>query len=503
MFTGELKDRRVSGLTKRNSSNSKDAFLQETRKKREERAIQKLKENASITIQSYYRGYSSRIKTKNDAKNDFNKKITDISKIKSIFKINKGLTFLVPNDSLIKLFQIYLISLKCPRLKDKFNNTVFKFNQHIESLINIQNLLLESFHAVDQQQNILLNCSNMINEYNQNEPSFDTRLTTLISIFQIRDILQLTMLYLENYFTNYDRSNMIAFDSSINLLRAIIGSISSSDDSHYKLNMIISCLLVPSYCKSLKTLLQTSIQLSEEDQTKKMIYANSLIDSLVKAINIRDDSLNIFPTLNLRHNLWVNISEHLLTLSELTISPIFSHLITYLNSNNCEGWLLAYDTMFSVDRTSNSSNAQVAFLVNFFNAVLMLPTICTMITSFQGHGLVFLNSLQSFLNQVPLLTTLRSIELDSVDTVFDRSIPSGLTATMELKMSICYDLKLKQMEHWNIFQPHRIALENIFKNFLLNNGYISAFFDNISPDKSSSFASSTFSVITIYAGNYP
>jgi hypothetical protein len=304
MFTGQLKDRKVSGVT-RHSSN-KDAFLEETRKKREERAIHKLKENASIKIQSYYRGYNIRIKTKIDANNEFNKKLNDIIKIKSIFKISKGVSFHVPNDSLIKLLRLYLISLKCQKLKDKLNNNIFKCNQQLEYLINIQNLLLESFNAVDQQQNILFYCSNMINECNQSESSFNTRILTLISIFQICDIIKLTILYLENYFTNDDRSNIIAFDNSINFLRVTIGSMSSSSDNlYYSFNMIIACLLVPSYCKSLKTLLKTSKQLSEEDQSKKIIYANNLIDSLVKAINIRDDSLNIFPTLQLKHNIWL------------------------------------------------------------------------------------------------------------------------------------------------------------------------------------------------------
>ena len=53
MFTGSIRDRKVSGVLKR-GSNNKDTFLEETRKKREERAINKARDNASIIIQSYY-----------------------------------------------------------------------------------------------------------------------------------------------------------------------------------------------------------------------------------------------------------------------------------------------------------------------------------------------------------------------------------------------------------------------------------------------------------------
>ena len=149
-----------------------------------------------------------------------------------------------------------------------------------------------------------------------------------------------------------------------------------------------------------------------------------------------------------------------------------------------------------------SSSDQVSFLVNFFNAVLMSPQICASITSLQGQGTIFLNSFQNFLHQVPLLAAMRSIELECVQTFFERA--SGFAAVTELKISTLQDMNSKQLRLWDTFYSHKKGLQNIFKSFLFSNSYIPIFFDNISAAGdgiSKSNVSPILKIITIYSGN--
>ena len=153
MFTGSIRDRKVSGVLKR-GSNSKDTFLEETRKKREERAINKARDNASIIIQSYYRSYSIRIRYNNTITSDFNKKINDIIKIKNIF-ILKNVNFLIPIDTLVLIIRLYIISIKNYKRIDRYQCNLFNNSNNIQTLLYIQNLLLESINAIEQHNIIL------------------------------------------------------------------------------------------------------------------------------------------------------------------------------------------------------------------------------------------------------------------------------------------------------------------------------------------------------------
>ena len=520
MFTGAIKDRNVSGLLKRNTGTSKDSFLEETRKKREERAIQKAKDNACIKIQSHYRSYNSRLKLKNSVKGEFEKKITDIKKIKSIFLI-KSVSFIVPTDALITIFRLYLVSLKSSKINDRFYCNLFDSIQNVESFVYIQSLLLESLNAIEQH-NIMSYCCNLLTDCNQNNSWHEILLTNskaliLTSIlFQLRDILKLTVLYLEHYFTN--RRNIVSIDESINLLRAILSLITSSSyNSQKKLLLTISYLLVPIFCKSLKNLIENTFALSEEEKSRKLVYVNVLIDYIITALRVPDESLKLFSSHRLSYNCWYSISNSLLTVSNFTEATTLSRLCVYLNTNNCEGWLTAYDVMSAsstetLNTTTNTfssnkgpqiskpiSSDQVSFLVNFFNTVLMSPQICTSIISLQGHGTIFLNNFQNFLHQVPLLAAMRSIELDSIQTTFERV--SGFTAASEFKILTLQDMNARQVRLWDTFHPHVQGLHNIFKNFLLSNSCIPIFFDNVTAvGMAKSNVLSVFQIITIYSG---
>jgi len=520
MFTGSIRDRKVSGVLKR-GSNNKDTFLEETRKKREERAINKAKDNASIIIQSYYRSYSIRIKYNNTITNDFNKKINDIIKIKNIFLL-KNVNFLVPIDTLISIIRLYIISIKNYKRIDRYQCNLFNNINNIQTLLYIQSLLLESINSIEQH-NILLYCYNLVNNYqqyntindivnNNNGSSSSSSLSLLLVIFQLRDLLKLTILYLEYYYTSNDKTNITNIDISINILRSFINLISSNDNTHKAVLMTISYLLVPSICKSLKNLLANSSMTSNNEYNeKKSVYVNILIDFIVNTLRVNDDSLNLFRSHRLHNNVWGVLSDSLLTMPDISETLILNRLIAYLNSNHCEGWLTAYNAMSSAASTSSNtitsikgqqtSNNEVSFLVNFFNAVLMSPQVCTAITSIQNQGNIFLNSLGDFLNQVPLLIAMRSIELDSIHTTFERS--SGLTAAVDLKVSILHDMQIKQLRNWEKFQSHKRGLQNIFQKFLLNSIYIPVFFDNMSGSGAGMSTSNVlpiFKIISLYSG---
>jgi len=524
MFTGSIRDRKVSGVLKR-GSNNKDTFLEETRKKREERAINKAKDNASIIIQSYYRSYSIRIRYNNTITNDFNKKINDIIKIKNIF-ILKNVNFLIPIDTLILIIRLYIISIKNYKRIDRYQCNLFNNINNIQTLLYIQNLLLESINAIEQH-NIILYCYNLVNNYQQyniindilnnsnGSSSSSSSSSLLLVIFQLRDLLKLTILYLEYYYTNNDETNIINIDISINILRSFINLISSNDNSYKAIIMTISYLLLPSICKSLKNLLANSSMISNNDYNeKKSVYINILIDYIINTLKVNDDNLNLFRSHHVHNNVWCVLSDSLLTMPDISETFILNRLIIYLNSNNCEGWLLAYNAMLSAASTSSntitsikghhthqSSKNEVSFLVNFFNAILMSPQICTAIISIQNQGNIFLNSLGDFLNQVPLLIAMRSMELDTVHTTFERL--SGLTATVEFKVSILYDMHIKQLRNWENFQSHKKGLHNIFQKFLLNSIYIPVFFDNMSGSGAGMSTSNVlpiFKIISLYSG---
>ena len=82
-FDGKIKSRVVTGAGKKRDADPKN-FLEHTRKQREDRALDKIKFNSANLIQRVYRGILSREKNRLIFLNDFDKKVSDVQKLKAL-----------------------------------------------------------------------------------------------------------------------------------------------------------------------------------------------------------------------------------------------------------------------------------------------------------------------------------------------------------------------------------------------------------------------------------
>lgn len=101
MFDGKVTSRKVDIGGKRVKTDTKNV-LDQARKQREQRAIERQRAQAARTIQARFRGYSARMRTKREARAAFTKKMGDIRGLKHVLSM-KGVAFIVPSDALSQL----------------------------------------------------------------------------------------------------------------------------------------------------------------------------------------------------------------------------------------------------------------------------------------------------------------------------------------------------------------------------------------------------------------
>lgn len=84
----------------------KGAFMENTRKQREDRAVERKKLNAIVKLQAFIRRLSVQVKTVFDLKLELDKKISNVTNIKAAF-LARGSRFNVPLDVLLPIFRTF------------------------------------------------------------------------------------------------------------------------------------------------------------------------------------------------------------------------------------------------------------------------------------------------------------------------------------------------------------------------------------------------------------
>ena len=113
MFDGKFKGSRiVSAGGKRSASGTdKNALLDNARKQREERLIERKRQHACIKIQSFYRQLSTQRKESNKFCHDIDRKLLDINRIEAAFQ-TRGTHFNVPLDVLLPMIKAYTFTFR-------------------------------------------------------------------------------------------------------------------------------------------------------------------------------------------------------------------------------------------------------------------------------------------------------------------------------------------------------------------------------------------------------
>ena len=116
MFDGKVHRSKSFRPTSRSTSNSANAphnlshaqLLEESRKRRENRAAEKLQSNAATVIQAIIRSYLSRQKTFMECRKIFTDKSTKVLQMKALFK-SKGSVFIVPKPIVLELLRSFFV----------------------------------------------------------------------------------------------------------------------------------------------------------------------------------------------------------------------------------------------------------------------------------------------------------------------------------------------------------------------------------------------------------
>jgi len=82
-FDGKIKQRTVSGAGKKRDADTKN-FMEQTRKQREDRALDRLKFSSANLIQKIFRGSCSRNNLRLGFRDKFDKKVADVQKLKAL-----------------------------------------------------------------------------------------------------------------------------------------------------------------------------------------------------------------------------------------------------------------------------------------------------------------------------------------------------------------------------------------------------------------------------------
>lgn len=134
MFDGKVGVRNV-----RAGGNKKDLVgVEEARKLREKRALEKQRFNAAVKIQSQYRSFSCRWKHLSTLRADFDTKMKNISGIKAVFQ-QRNLPFSVPLDTILPLIELFVL----------FHNHSMDGDRRIF----LEKLLIESYHNISNTFN--------------------------------------------------------------------------------------------------------------------------------------------------------------------------------------------------------------------------------------------------------------------------------------------------------------------------------------------------------------
>lgn len=147
MFDGKGRQRTVSaaGLGRKGATaaTNKD-IIENARKQREQRQEDRIKQNASIKIQSMWRGVRTRNNVRKSFQQEFDAKLAGVQKIRLLFQQTQKKAFLVPHETLFTLMRLYRASQFSPSVP----------SSRAQYLV-LLGLLNESFSNPTQESNIL------------------------------------------------------------------------------------------------------------------------------------------------------------------------------------------------------------------------------------------------------------------------------------------------------------------------------------------------------------
>lgn len=139
MFDGKVRGNRAVSASGKKRESDKEAFLVNTRKQREDRAVERKKLLAVVRLQSSVRRCLVRKSVSSKFKLELDKKVSDIKCLQLAFK-SRGSQFNIPLDVLLPIFRAYLFSFEGEGFKLVSPNDIDK----LKRITSILRLLLDS-----------------------------------------------------------------------------------------------------------------------------------------------------------------------------------------------------------------------------------------------------------------------------------------------------------------------------------------------------------------------
>jgi hypothetical protein len=139
MFDGKVRGNRAVSASGKKREPDKEAFLVNTRKQREDRAIERKKLLAVVRLQSFVRRCIVRKSVFSKFKLELDKKVSDIKCLQLAFK-SRGSQFNIPLDVLLPIFRSFLFSFEGEGIKLVSANDV----DNLKRITSILRLLLDS-----------------------------------------------------------------------------------------------------------------------------------------------------------------------------------------------------------------------------------------------------------------------------------------------------------------------------------------------------------------------
>lgn len=139
MFDGKVRGNRAVSASGKKRESDKEAFLVNTRKQREDRAVERKKLLAVVRLQSFVRRCIVRKSVFSKFKLELDKKVSDINSLQLAFK-SRGSQFNLPLDVLLPIFRAFLFSLGAEDIKLESATDIDK----LKRITSILRLLLGS-----------------------------------------------------------------------------------------------------------------------------------------------------------------------------------------------------------------------------------------------------------------------------------------------------------------------------------------------------------------------
>lgn len=137
MFDGKVRGSRMVSSAGKKRESDKSAFMENTRKQREDRAVERKKLNAIVKLQAFIRRLNIQAKTLLNLTLELDKKVSNVISIKSAF-LARGTQFNVPLDVLLPIFRIFIFIFG----KDKdYRNTCYSTSSDTDRLRRISFVL--------------------------------------------------------------------------------------------------------------------------------------------------------------------------------------------------------------------------------------------------------------------------------------------------------------------------------------------------------------------------